>query len=80
MPLPELDVLNAIVGRFFSFTDVTLGEAKQGFLVRYRGQLRIDSAEAYDQLAEALKTFDLLPLFRKDEGGWAGHPAGTPST
>ena len=69
MPLPELDVLNAIVGRFFSFTDVTLGEAKQGFLVRYRGQLKIDSAEAYDQLAEALKGYDLLPLFRKDEAG-----------
>jgi membrane-associated protease RseP (regulator of RpoE activity) len=69
MPLPELEVLNSIVGRFFSFTDVTMGEAKQGYLVRYRGQLRIDSYQAYDQLAELLKPHDLLPLFRKDEQG-----------
>jgi membrane-associated protease RseP (regulator of RpoE activity) len=69
MPLPELEVLNAIVGRFFSFTDVTLGDVKQGFLVRYRGQLRLDSSQAYDQLAEILKPHDLLPLFRKDEQG-----------
>ncbi len=69
MPLPDLEVLNAIVGRYFSFTDVTTGEAKQGYLVRYRGHLTIDSAQAYDQLAELLKPHDLLPLFRKDEQG-----------
>jgi membrane-associated protease RseP (regulator of RpoE activity) len=70
MPLPEIEVLNAIIGRVFSYTDLTLGDAKLGFHVRYRGHLTLDSAEAYDQLAEALYPHGLLPLFRKDrEGG-----------
>jgi Zn-dependent protease len=69
MPLPEIEVLNSIVGRLFSFTDVTLGEPKQGFHARYRGHLLIDSAEAYDRLAELLLPYDLIPLFRKDHNG-----------
>ena len=51
MPLPELDILNTIVGRVLRYTDVTSGDPKQGFYLRYRGQLTLDSAEAYDQLA-----------------------------
>lgn len=69
MTLPEIDILNAIVGRVFRYTDVTLGDPKQGYYVRYRGQLTLDSIPAYDQLAEALRPHELLPLFRKDRDG-----------
>jgi hypothetical protein len=69
MTLPEIDVLNSIVGRVFRFTDVTLGDPKQGFSFRYRGQLIIDSIQAYDQLTEALRPYQLMPLFRKDPDG-----------
>lgn len=69
MTLPEIDILNAIVGRVFRYTDVTLGDPKQGYYVRYRGQLTLDSIPAYDQLAEALRPHELVPLFRKDPDG-----------
>jgi len=69
MPLPEIEVLNTIIARIFSFSDVTVGDAKQGFLVRYRGHLLLDSNEAYDQLAKAIAPYNLLPLFRRDEKG-----------
>ncbi|MBI4731583.1 MAG: site-2 protease family protein [Chloroflexi bacterium] len=71
MPLPETDVLNSIIGRVFRYTDVTAGDPKQGFYLRYRGQLILDSAEAYEQLAEALRPYEIVPLFRKDRDG--GH-------
>ncbi len=69
MTLPEIDVLNSIVGRVLRYTDVTLGDPTQGYYLRYRGQLTLDSIAAYDQLAEALRPYDLLPLFRKDQDG-----------
>ncbi len=69
MPLPELEVLHSIVRSVFSSTDVTLGEPEQGFVVRYRGHLTRESVSAYDHLAEALRPYDLLPLFRKTPDG-----------
>lgn len=69
MTLPENEILNSIIGRVFRFTDVTTGDPKQGFVYRYRGQLLIDSIAAYDQLAEALRPYKLVPLFRKDRAG-----------
>ncbi len=71
MPLPEPEILNTIIGRVFRYTDVTAGDPKQGFYLRYRGQLTLDSAEAYEQLAEALRPYEIVPLFRKDRDG--GH-------
>ncbi len=46
--------------------DITLGNAKDSYLVRYRGKIRGDSAEAYDQLAARLRPQGITPLFRKD--------------
>ena len=40
-----------------------------GYLVRYRGKIRSeDTAAAYDVLAESLKPFHFIPLFRWDQG------------
>ena len=70
MTLPEPEVLNSLVGRIFRIDDVTLGDPKAGFNVRYRGQiLSEDTAVAYDQLAESIKPYNLIPLFRKEPDG-----------
>ncbi len=69
MTLPEQEVLNALVARVFRIEDVTMGEPKQGFILRYRGRLLSeDSAAAYDQLAEALRPYGITPLFRMEAG------------
>lgn len=62
---PETDILTPIVARFLRIEDLTWGDPKKGFLVRYRGQLyQEDTASAYDQLAEALRPLEITPLFR----------------
>jgi membrane-associated protease RseP (regulator of RpoE activity) len=64
MTLPENDILNSIVSRVFQYDDVTLGDPKQGYFLRYRGKLLIASDQAYDQLADALKLYNITPMFR----------------
>ena len=68
MSLPQTEILNTLVGRVFHYEDVTLGDQQRGYLVRYHGQLLLDSAEAYDQLAEALRAYEITPLFRVEDG------------
>jgi len=62
----DTDTLTPIVARFLSIEDVTQGDSRTPYLVRYRGLLRIDSVEAYDQLAELLRPRNITPLFRKE--------------
>jgi membrane-associated protease RseP (regulator of RpoE activity) len=54
------------VNEVMRIDDITLGNAKDPYLVRYRGQIRGDSAEAYDRLAARLRPRGITPLFRKD--------------
>ena len=68
MTLPDSEVLTSIVSRIFRVDEVTLGDPKQGYFVRYRGDLLTDSIQAYDQLAEALRPYDITPLFRIENG------------
>ena len=68
MTLPDSEILNSIVSRVFRYDDVTMGDPARGFFLRYRGELLRDSVEAYDQLAEALRPYDITPLFRLEEG------------
>lgn len=64
----ENDIYTPIVGRYMHIEDTTWGEGKKGYLVRYRGQLyNQDSALAYDQLAQALRSLNVTPLFRLEE-------------
>jgi membrane-associated protease RseP (regulator of RpoE activity) len=60
--------ITALVSRVFSIETITWGRPEERYVVRYRGQLKMDSTEAYDQLAEALKPQKLTPLFREEEG------------
>lgn len=68
MILPEPEILNNIVARVFRVAEVTLGDPKQGYYLRYRGELTGDSVAAYDQLAEALRLYEVTPLFRIEDG------------
>ena len=69
MPIPEIDVLTSHISKIFRVEDVTAGNPKE-WVARYRGQLLSeDTAAAYDQLADAVRPYDLTPLFRKEEGG-----------
>ncbi|MCB0119971.1 MAG: site-2 protease family protein [Anaerolineales bacterium] len=70
MSLPEPEIINSLVARVFRIEDVTsLDSQKQGFFMRYRGQLLDeDSASAYDVLAESLDPYRITPLFRIEDG------------
>jgi membrane-associated protease RseP (regulator of RpoE activity) len=64
----ENDNYTPIVSRFLRIEDTTWGDEKKGYLVRFRGQLfNQDSAQAYDQLAQALRSVNVTPLFRLEE-------------
>jgi membrane-associated protease RseP (regulator of RpoE activity) len=68
MAVPEIDVLNGFVSKIFRVEDVTVGDPKQ-WLARYRGHLLSeDTVAAYDQLADALRPYNITPLFRKESG------------
>ncbi|MCJ7433046.1 MAG: site-2 protease family protein [Anaerolineales bacterium] len=69
MSYPETEVLTSLVARVFRVEDVTLGDPKQ-FITRYRGQLLSeDSVAAYDQLDASVASYNLMPLFRVENGG-----------
>ncbi len=54
----------------FDVRDITWGGANESFIVRYRGKLRdADSEKAYDRLADAIKRYELTPLFRVEDDG-----------
>ncbi len=63
----ETEQLTAFVARVLKIDDITTGETKSNYLVRYRGQLYGDSADAYEQLAEWLRPNDITPLFRNED-------------
>jgi len=65
--MTEFENLTPIVARVMSIEDVTAGDPKKDYLVRYRGQIYGDTAEAYDRLAEQLRPLQVTPMFRQDK-------------
>jgi len=66
MTLPEIDLLTSQVSRIFRIEDITAGNPKQ-WIARYHGYLLTeDTVAAYDQLADALRPYNITPLFRKE--------------
>ena len=62
-------ILDNIVRRVFMIEDITYGTTQQAYRVRYRGRLVLqDSADAYDQLTAMVKPYQLIPLFRVENG------------
>ena len=69
MSIPEVEVLTNYVARVFRIEDVTSGDLQKGFYARYRGQLiDEDSASLYDLLAESLAPYNIIPLFKIEDG------------
>jgi membrane-associated protease RseP (regulator of RpoE activity) len=67
-PASQPDPYLNLVKQVFRIDEVTWGNEKQNFLVRYRGKLLIESQDAYAQLAKGLQSLDATPLFRVEEG------------
>lgn len=64
---PEInhEALHKLVERIFQIDDITIGDPKKDFILRYRGMLKTkDSEKAYDELAKKLKPLGITPLFR----------------
>jgi membrane-associated protease RseP (regulator of RpoE activity) len=67
-PASQHDPYLPIIKQVFGIEEVTWGSEKQNFLVRYRGNLLSESQEAYAQLSNGLRSLDVTPLFRMEEG------------
>jgi hypothetical protein len=65
----DTENLSRIVGRVMAVEETTLGGPKQNFIFRARGRLTMDSEEAYQQLADAVKPLGLTALLRRSSGG-----------
>ena len=69
MSFPEIEVLTSFVSKIFKIETVTTGKTNE-WIVQYHGHfLNEDTLTAYDQLAEALRPYKVMPLFRKEEDG-----------
>ena len=69
MNLTDTEILHHLVAKIFKTESITLGDTRRGYLVRYQGHLLgDDSAAAYDQLADAISIYGLVPLFDVVEG------------
>ena len=61
-------MLTPLVRQVMRIDSTTWGTTEQNFLVRYQGELLVDSEQAYDQLAESLHQYEVTPLFRIEDG------------
>ncbi len=63
------EILTTLVARIMRVESVTWGDPqRQGWLVRFRGQILGDTEAAYAQLESALKPYEITPLFRMGRG------------
>ena len=67
-PASQPDPYLPLVKQVFRIDEVTWGSDKQNFLVRYRGDLLLESQDAYAKLSHGLKSLDVTPLFRVEDG------------
>jgi membrane-associated protease RseP (regulator of RpoE activity) len=56
-----------LVKQVFRIDDVTWGTENQNYLVRYRGELLINSQEAYEILSTGLKSHEVTPMIRVED-------------
>ena len=69
-PYYDMSRLDALITRVFIVEEISLGNPKKDYIVRYRGHLRgSDSSAAYDQLSSQLAPLEITPLFRIENGG-----------
>ncbi len=66
--MAEIEQITPIVEKILRIDDITAGDPQKDYLVRYRGQLLMESSQAYAALDEKLTAFNLTPLFRESDG------------
>ena len=62
------ELFTSLVQLVMRIDSTTWGTNQQKYLVRFQGELRMESELAYDQLSEALRSHDVTPLFRVEDG------------
>ena len=67
-PPAASDPITSIVEKILTIQDITHGKHDDNFLLRYRGELRLDAESGYDQISDALEPHQLTPTFRNEEG------------
>ncbi len=67
-PLSLQEQLPHLVGRVLRIEELRWGLPNDGYRLRIRGELTLDSQSAYDQLEQALRPHGITPLFRLEEG------------
>ncbi len=64
----EPEILTSIVARVMRIEEITHGDGKKGYFLRYRGRLyQEDTSAAYDQLAAALRPAAIHAAFPQGE-------------
>ena len=65
----NLSQLNELVEQYFTIDEITYGDTKQPFVVRYRGRLKDgDSQATHEQLSQVMQNQKLWVMMRKEEG------------
>lgn len=67
-PVDLADRLRTDVSKVMNIQDVTVGEKKLGYAARFRGQLLLESEEAFDQLDPSFAQQGATLLFRREQG------------
>lgn len=67
-PASQPDPYLPLVKQVFRIEEITWGNEKQNFLIRYRGKLLVESQDAYAQLSKGLQSLEITPLFRVEGG------------
>ncbi len=64
----NLTEIDQIVKERFLIEDTTYGSISSKFLIRYRGKPKVsDSEKFFDEIANSLRTYHVIPLFQKGE-------------
>lgn len=64
----ESEIIHRLVKQIMLVEDTTSGDAKQGYLYRFRGRILLsDTSLAYQQLEEKLKPYGYIPVFRLED-------------
>ncbi len=64
----RIDLLTQLVSQILDIEGYTLGNSKAGYILRYSGHLNQPSEDAYIQLNEQLRSLQLIPIFRVENG------------
>jgi len=62
----NIEIFSTIISQVLTIEHYTLGEPKDDYLIQYVGNLNQSSEIAYDVVSQALKAYQLTPLFRMD--------------